>query len=366
MIFIKRSLYDTTKQLKDDFLEFPPKPIYKPSPRNDEFYKVYTTSITEKAYRSCILVRAIFGSEKNIDRTTEFGLEVINLRNNISCYLREFREQFYHVKKLITELPKLQKLFMSLVIITLSPLLAVIVILYGVILLLKMSRRAKPKKGTMVLGYFLPIAFNKRPEVVINKSTIKKVDISAMDGVISHEHIHMLQKTYFSSHNMTSRNHEAFNESKGELLRGMLKDPSQDFDYCKYYFLLDEMEARLHEVVLSFYRINKILPTNQIEFLEMLLSSEKIGALVKKYLEEFRESIPEGNYCSYKVRFDTVTWDIIQVLMCLKDKQTAMRYITEVLTVMYGNLLYLYGGEQESEFFMKTITNKDMYIELYE
>lgn len=174
-----------------------------------------------------------------------------------------------------------------------------------------------------------------------------------------------MQHKIITSSNSPSRTNSAFDGKNGIVLRNLLKKPDQDFTYIKYFFLLDEMEARLHELVLSFYRAKKKLPINQDEFLDLLLGSKNVGSIFLINKKSHAKKISEGRYKPYKIRFEQADCEIFDAILCLKDEETMIRYIHEVLTVMYGTLLYLYGGEKEHSSYMKTVSCTDLYTELY-
>jgi hypothetical protein len=216
------------------------------------------------------------------------------------------------------------------------------------------------------MGFYMPIPFNGRPEIVANTYMLgRHSSEDTSSGIISHEHIHLLQDHFFSRIEMPHRNCNAFAGKKGEVLKHLLKEPEQNFHRLEYYFMLNEMEARLHELVLSYYRAYRVLPATQHEYIEMILGSYNLGNSVKQCME--CEKLDTSIYLtkSYNVRFNIMELQMAVAIFNLNDSSTSLRFVLEALSVMYGNLLFLYGGEKESQSFMCTIENTELYEELY-
>ena len=52
-------------------------------------------------------------------------------------------------------------------------------------------------------------------------------------------------------------------------------------------------------------------------------------------------------------------------MLVIKTNELAFRYITEVLSVMYGNLLKYYGDDAAGCSYLKDIARPNFYDELY-
>ena len=132
-----------------------------------------------------------------------------------------------------------------------------------------------------------------------------------------------------------------------------------------YYLDKKEVEARLHEVVLSYYRDEKELPVNKEGFIKLLLSIEDINKITQKYLG-FTDIHVELGSREIEVRATDMSKGFQFALLCAgNDKETASKYITEVLPVMYGNLLLYYGDSVMSQQFMREIERPNLYDRIY-
>lgn len=171
--------------------------------------------------------------------------------------------------------------------------------------------------------------------------------------IVSHEHIHLLQHRNPESHCRHVR-------SPQELL---IEEGSAD-TFILYVLEKNEVEARLHESVLSFYRAHHYLPTTVSGFLGLLASSEIIGLLVIGILESGDVAFERGHgtYAEREARpVEHLEW----VLMVMKTPELRRRYVTEVLPMMYGNLLKYYGDDVASRGFLRGIDRPNFYDDLY-
>lgn len=203
--------------------------------------------------------------------------------------------------------------------------------------------------GPKVQGMFIPY-FKDGLQIFIKSWT----HLNQSDApVVSHEHIHLLQHKNTEGH---SRNVRLPNE--------LLSEESCADLFILYVLQKMEVEARLHESVLSFYRTHHFLPTTVPGFLGLLASSETIGSLVIGILEsgDVTFDLERGRYPErYAGPVEQLGW----VLTDMKTPELQCKYITEVLTVMYGNLFKYYGDNVASLSFLKNIDRPNFYDELY-
>lgn len=99
--------------------------------------------------------------------------------------------------------------------------------------------------------------------------------------MISHEHIHQLQhkeeKNIVTSQNVIWPDNQLFTEkARAHSL----------LPHLKYVLKKNEVEARLHELVVSFYRVHKNLPLTSIGFLGLLAGNKEMGSLVSETLTD--------------------------------------------------------------------------------
>lgn len=202
--------------------------------------------------------------------------------------------------------------------------------------------------GPEVLGHFVPF-FKDELRIIVKARRHQEIEAP----IVSHEHIHLLQHRNPESHCRHIRSPQELLSEEG------LTD-----SFLLYILEKMEVEARLHESVLSFYRAHNYLPTTVSGFLALLASSETIGVLVTNILAVADATFHRGpgTYPEREARpVEHLGW----VLMEIKTPELQRRYITEVLPVMYGNLLKYYGDDVASRSFLGNIDRPNFYDDLY-
>ena len=99
-------------------------------------------------------------------------------------------------------------------------------------------------------------------------------------------------------------------------------------------------------------------------FLGMLAASQQLGELVILTLEHGGVSF-DRLVVPYPEREAMYAEQLESILYYIKTPELSCRFITEVLTVMYGNLLRYYGDEAASRNFLQGITRPNFYDDLY-
>ncbi len=199
------------------------------------------------------------------------------------------------------------------------------------------------------LGYVFQITKDDRQITLLNRAHKKAAGREA--EVLSHEHLHFLQ--HQNAANPDKKVREA-HQVLGE-------EYAQD-QFALYLMERLEVEARLHELVLSYYRKNRVLPQTVDAFLGMLADWEEIG----EYLMQVTACAGlqmRGEGHTFTPR--SLAGQLGQLLSLLKDAETTSRFVCEVLPVMYGNLLRYYGGVHLSAHFLAQISRPNLYDQLY-
>ncbi|MDP2369186.1 hypothetical protein [Rhodoferax sp.] len=211
-------------------------------------------------------------------------------------------------------------------------------------------------KGMNSFGFFAPIR-REEYEIVIK---VRRVATAGLDAasMISHEHIHLLQHKdehiMAASRNVIWPDDQLFTETARA---------NKILPHLKYILERNEVEARLHELVVSFYRAHKNLPLSAPNFLALLAASKQLGWLVSEKL--VLANVDFGPVFSEVVERDKMqARDLEMVLLSMPD-ELMLRFITEVLPVMYGNLLKYYGDDLVSRKFLSQISRPNFYDELY-
>jgi hypothetical protein len=301
-----------------------------------------------------------------LDEGTELGYEMKCLRAELDGQKSELSSHLENFRSAYRDLSIFGKIAILVILMLVSPLVLIIFILVALRSGLKIVRNTH-RRFNRSLGYFLPVLFEGRPEVVVNTSKRPlKGNSDATDGVISHEHVHLLQHAIWSKGSVI-RTNAAFDGARDHLLKRIV-DPklsANSYRFIKYIALLNEAEARLHEVTLSFYREYRELPTDYAQFITMLRGAEELGTTVGLFLAATGDRDPKDNPMPYQVRFVQAAEEISSLILFLADKEISSRFITEVLPVMYGNLLRLYGANSDADRFLQTIPCTQLFDELY-
>lgn len=317
-------------QLRDDFGDFPPVPL-RCDGISGEFDVVRTRGIGDVWQTLIVQNRTLRGIESDAqylstDFMAYFGTdELIALRSAFNGIGRSARL----IKPAVTTL-------------MLSAM--------GIKLTIRMLRSMRQKSGR--LGCFVPVR-GEESEIVIKSGHHARLGRSEAQ-TISHEHIHLLQYNDSEVRLRNAKSPERLLSQKG------LSEP-----FLHYLLEANEVEARLHESVLSFYRVHRRLPMTIPAFLGMLVASQSFGELVGLTLEAGEVSF-ERLDVPYPERGSAYAEQLEFLLLYIDTPELTCRFITEVLTVMYGNLLRYYGDETASCAFLFDIARPNLYDVLYD
>lgn len=309
------------EQLRLDFGEFPPKPLQCES-LTGEFNVIRTSGIGqiyhELSVQSCVIDADI----QSLSTDLVAGIGINQLHELKSTFERIGPRTSFFAKR---------ALFSWMFVVRTAK-----AIRYGM-------------KRSDALGLFVPY-FKDEMEIFIKSQR----ELSKSDApVVSHEHIHLLQYRNPESHCRHVR-------SPQELLTV----EGQADTFILYLLQKMEVEARLHESVLSFYRAHRYLPTTVPGFLGLLASSETIRLQVINILDTGNVPFSRGLEM-YPERDARPVEHLAWVLMYIKSPELKRRFITEVLPVMYANLLKYYGDHGASRSFVKYIDRPNFYDDLY-
>lgn len=345
------------QQLLDDFGEFPPTPLSCESLKGEfeivriyrigEIYQkfVFNTKLLKTMMKSddsemsaeMLLKTITDDSEMSAEMSNEFNAK-LNRNSEFEGALREIKEQLSLIKAIFSgdysvifkDLDESSGVHHPIIKALLKALIKIM--LFGYMPIKMLSIVIKSPLDPTRLGEFSGL-FKNESQVTIQMGNLNKQQRSEV-SIISHEHIHLLQH----------RNNQIHYHIKSP--QDLLKD-DLDESFCKhilYVLQKDEIEARLHEIALSFYRVHRHLPLTTTDFLGLFSSSLSL---------------------EYSVRDSLFAEDLKLCLFSIKTKELRYRFVTEVLTVMYGNLLNYYGDPVASENYLKEIPRPNLYDELY-
>ncbi|PCM45934.1 hypothetical protein [Marinobacter sp. ANT_B65] len=337
-------------QLLKDFGDCPPKPLTTRALKYS-FDIIYLSGIGDKYYSLSRLFRVFKDDSSKIrDQNLKAMLEIVkNAKKGIKAPIQDFFSTFKNLK-LVQKIGTLFLLFF------ISPFF--LLFIFFVLGKTAIHLYRMPVTGKDALGFFSPIT-QQKSEIVVKPKSIKKAQIS-LDAVISHEHIHLLQHRIFPNRQVDLLGYE-FKEN----IRKFLNQPALKSEKTFYHLSLNEVEARLHEVVLSYYRAYGNLPIDYQGFLVMILSCDVLGEPVSRILSKYDVAVPEYDGRKYSLRDVSPAEDIAIMLGYFPDFSYAKRFVCEALSMMYGNLLVLYGDSDLAFKYLETVECSDFYTQLY-
>lgn len=308
-------------QLELDFGHFPPTPLKCEDLKSS--WNLMRVAGVGQAYQDLRLFRAamkVFGRDDNAAIDWEISAN----------------KEFHFLRRIIEDLGKFPRLMPA--ILWLLPILLSVRPYF--------SKKPAVRSQDGVGGYFNALLPN---EIVVRESRGRLGD----DGVVSHEHIHLLQHRDGEVH------------SRGlQSPATLLSDKALTIPQLQYFFEKREVEARLHECVLSCYRAWGHLPLTVNDFLSLLASSERLGWLVLDVLSEAPSLnvLPQKPYVEREPEFAK---QLEIILLSMRTPELERRFVSEVLPVMYANLLRYYGDRAASEHFLSQMDRPNLYDVLY-
>lgn len=346
MFFIKEHT-SSIDQFSKDFFEYPPYPL-KEMKGNVSFGIIRLGIVGRNLYVFSRLIKGLKSKNKNtfdlLNRYDEaFSNSITELKKTFNEAVFEFNSNSF-----------IGKAFIFIILLMVSPLLLISLIIFIFYKSVKYSR----KMSNATLGFYNPV-FQGESEIVIQPRNIQKSGYECAH-IISHEHIHLMQNYYFPNRHF-KENRNCHKKKLNSLLDKKLVGDK----FIEYIFSLNEVEARLHEIIYSYYRENKKIPLRYKDFIGLILGAELLGDYAVLFLKEYDDSLVSLDFKKYAVVESMGADHLIDMLVAFAKHETASRFICEVLSVMYGNLIFIYGDSKASCEYMETIPKKDLYFFLY-
>lgn len=217
-----------------------------------------------------------------------------------------------------------------------------------VVLIIGFRRVFRSRRRAM--GLVLPMTRDDRQITLFGKTNGNS---SLRNEVLAHEHVHFLQNQQDSSRSKELQNpHQILPQERAE-------DP-----FSLYLLECAEVEARLHELVLSHYRAKRMLPQTLDTFLSMLADWDEMGAYLVQ-MAAYAGLTMQATGNPFAIRSAMFSGQLADVLGILKNPEMTKRFVCEVLPVMYTNLLHYYGDVSASANFAAQIARPNLYDALY-
>jgi hypothetical protein len=349
VLFIKKTTTNSECQFKSDFGEYPPKPLLAMKV-NRQFDVVYFGWFGKQIYYTkqiFFLIRALCSKDRNFITNLPMSIE---MRKSVS----EAKGSILETIAVYKSSPFIERIVFWVFLIIILPLLPLLFLYFGSKFLILIFNNLR--RHNEVLGSFTRLP-DAPPHVAVYDPFFSRFKISHLiHAITSHEHVHFLQSYYFPERIL-----HKFDNEKRDFLKNLLEHPEQDIDFCSYHFFANEIEARLHEVVLSYYRKYKELPSDKAGFLKLLFGSREMSRIRASMVREV-ENRPYPNRRVFDVRCEFFEGQILSAISKLTDP---FKFLLEVLPVVYGNLLIVYGDTNRAEKYFDTVKDFEFYNELY-
>lgn len=320
----------STEQLALDFGEFPPFPLTSRS--SDKIIRIVRASGVGEILNCFQISRKLFrigsvdtGAQVSFsirsDPSARDGMEIIDALNAAT---RQFSMRFR---------PLAARIFRT-----------ALVVWYSFVL----ARIIRRRDGG--LGLFFPTDDTTGQITLTGASPPGK---AREEALLSHEHLHFLQHRDGEEHVKLMKNPSALIPENSHGNRQLL-----------YILEKREVEARLHEIVVMFYRANRSLPLSTDGFIELLSTSRSMRDEVMEPLRLQGYTLGMGrDVCEEREAMFAL--QLATAFAYMTDSSCEYRFITEVLTVMYGNLLRYYGDRTASQIYLDSIRRPNLYDVLY-
>lgn len=357
----KRNL-NSAEQLKQDFSNYPPRPLPESNAiKNVNFNILYQGKIRRffNAALTMLTMLSNSNSKKSQQLEDEFAIVINSMVHQLRLLKEQVKQPFIQLLDAINSKNLALRLLLKVAVILVIILLLPILLLYAVYSIFKLLFLITKKLGRSY-GYY-SILPKQVPVVFFNTDNIGKLKVSH-DAAISHEHIHVLQ------HCIGIRVIGSVDVYKHRLFAdSILVEKDKGDAYIHYLMRRDETEARLHEIVLSYYRLKHNLPTNYQEFLEFICSFSTFYNFFDDRAPAVTSILNEDFYPIDELEFRE--WHFVSEFFCIlfaiNSEEMLTRYALEVMPMLYSNLLLLYSNETIRNEFIKTIPCTDMYHQLY-
>lgn len=262
--------------------------------------------------------------------------------------------------------------------IAISPLLVFVLLFLSFKIILSTCHSAyKKHKSTAGIAYPMP---GHRSTVYILKSN-KAKDELCCEWIVSHEHIHLCQFMYAQAQGVPYYKPIPTMPADYFSLNGQVDNKT-----IRYYHQINELEARLHELVLNNYRHHQQLPYSVNGFIffcfirqlnvfyafnecERKTIISVLKATAKNEALDFLRSCDDEPALLINtdlvLREPNIGAEWFAILRCINE-QYRLSFIFEVLPVAYYNLLTYYGAHELADKIGAQISRPNLYDRFYQ
>lgn len=351
-------LRSSIEQFEKDFGEYPPLPLEPEIEPLTTFTLSYLTKFQKRLFSLREALSIFIASRQSTAPKVVLELfDELHLPDIFNEFAQSKSQLFISYSKLNAFSKPVFLILISILLIVLIPIVLAFTLFVVSRLILRIW--SKGDEFDNVGGFYSPLPSVKRTIFINRKLTGENA--TAGEHVVSHEHIHFLQS--YKRELIGGRILAWKHIRNPELL---LSDKYVHDADSLYLLERDEVEARLHEIVISIYSKYRRLPQTIEGFVGALSQCEEIGYAFGATLFEFPNAHLNEQFDKlYNMRQDQNITDFILLLGGMIGVEERFRFAMEVLTVMYGNLLGYYGDELVSREFKSQISRPNLYDRLY-
>jgi hypothetical protein len=341
----------TVDQLSEDFGSPHPDFLHKPAAPADEFNIRRISKLQHFLIHQVDYVKAFSLVVSSAARGTSNEM----LLDMFPLTAKQTTESLQAAKNHFDNLPTLAKpFFLVLCLLILAPILA----FKFLIALPKIT--VPPKSFEDLNGQFKPFPWRKNSIFVLSKASTSKL---SEDVTIAHEHIHLLQYRY--RHLFFEKGGRVLVENELTQLYLAPEEPPSVLESLKYLTKPSEIEARLHELLVSNYRQFGVFPKNRVEVFLMFARCEELCANREGLMKIFPEIKAVAGSQMFSLRVERTGTDLMYVLSAFDDMKINERFFFEVVPCMVARLLWYYGAHEESVLLGTDIPHPNLEAQIY-
>ena len=329
------------KLLKRDFGDYPPVPL---SIDNHSEYVIRIKEVSRLQYIAnefLSIFRGFYsGKNKTLEREV-LSSEIKNTRNS----LRNFISNSTFITRIL--------LFL------LSPALVIFIFIF-VLINSNIRNSIKTLNKVFNKGYGHVNPIYGQYDILIKKNKNYKASKAndSIKCIVTHEFVHVMQQ-----HDRLTKNRDyKLKASQTCNLVGVIKDESCRDPHMKYLFEVNELEVRLHEIIVAGYEKYRLLPLTNEDFLNFILHNESIFLGFSEPDSVLGTLDPEKEYVE---RCDIISSDIFIIFKEMIDDGIREKFIREVLYFLYSNLLRYYGDMTSSIKVLESCESSGLFQSIY-
>jgi len=359
---IKKNKISSWQQFEKDFGEFPPIGIKAREDLKSEYFYIikmtFKNNLKTSISEGIFLLKCFFSGDSKapLIKDRQVKIQAEKLRKSKKEFLNIIRSIFadFKSKSLIEQSGSIARAALLFV---LLPFVFIFIFVFVLKVFLSIFLKSF-KKSNNAFGYMLNL--EKYDNIVyVNQEKIINNGVS-YDEIVTHEHMHIRQEVNYKSYPVPT-----LYSYDDVISHDFIVKKFRNSKNINYLMTRRELEVRINELLVCYYRKTKVIPLSYLEFLKMLLSFNFIHRMVEVECPKVLDEVENEKRDFTEARSIYTVSDVFDVLLMLQGAIYLERFIKEVLPVMYCHLLFYYSDEKACLNFYKTIPCVNMFEEIY-